>query len=48
MEQNMKKKFFLSWISPSELVSLNCPMKNKILFISSRCGNKQYQDLACK
>ena len=44
MQQKTEKNIFVSQIIAQELVLLNVPMKNKILFIDSQCVNKQSQD----
>ena len=48
MEQKTEKNLFVSEIIAPELVSLNVPMKTKIIFIGSQCVNKQSQYLACQ
>ena len=48
MEQKTEKNLFVSEIIAPELVSLNVPMKTKIIFMGSQCVNKQSQYLACQ
>ena len=48
MEQKTEKNLFVSEIIAPELVSLNVPMKNKIIFIGSQCVSKQSQGFACQ
>ena len=49
MQQKIEKKYFVFEVIGSELVSLLLvSSKNRILFISSQCVNKQSQDLACQ
>ena len=46
MQQKTEKNLFVSEIIAPELVSLNVPMKTKIIFIGSQCVKKQSQDFA--
>ena len=48
MQQKTEKNLFVSEIIAPELVSLNVPMKNKIIFIGCQCVNKQSQGFACQ
>ena len=48
MQQKTEKNIFVSQIIAQELVLLNVPMKNKILFIDSQCVKKQSQDFLCQ
>ena len=46
MQQKTEKNLFVSEIIAPELVSLNVPMKTKIIFIGRQCVKKQSQDFA--
>ena len=46
MQQKIEENLFVCEIISSELVSLNCPSKEKILFMGSQCVNMPSQDFA--
>ena len=48
MQQTTAKKFFVSEIIASEMVSLIVSVKKRILFIGSQCLNKESRYLACQ
>ena len=48
MQQTIAKKFFVSEIIASEMVSLIVSVKKRILFIGSQCLNKESRYLACQ